>query len=226
MASTTVRAWYSSSPTQTLWMPPGSLESSTLVGQVGDEARAEVLGLVAHLLHQLGALDAAGREAGVVLDLGGLLEQAAPEEALDDQRAEVRACRVQGGRVPGRAAAHDDHVLDVRHRITLAFGAHFTLYSSSPPAIRYACATAVAPWPPVLLAPRGDAPAQLEIGDRAGQGRQPEGERAVGQDGADRVVRRDAEGREGADHAAVDSADAARQRQRVAQHARRSRRAR
>ncbi len=33
MASTTVRAWYSSSPTQTLWMPPGSLESSILVAR-------------------------------------------------------------------------------------------------------------------------------------------------------------------------------------------------
>src|SRR4051812_27740545 len=49
----------------------------------------------------------------------------------------------------------------------------------------------------VLLAPRGDAASQLEVGDRAGEGRQPEGEGAVGEDGADRVLRRDAEGREG-----------------------------
>ena len=71
-------------------------------------------------------------EAGVVLDVGRLLEQAAPDEALDDERLEVRARRVQRGRVAGRAAADDDHVLDVRHWFTLAFSAHFTLYSSSP----------------------------------------------------------------------------------------------
>ena len=33
MASTTVRAWYSSSPTHTLWIPPGSRESSTFVAR-------------------------------------------------------------------------------------------------------------------------------------------------------------------------------------------------
>jgi hypothetical protein len=31
MARMTVRAWYSSSPTQTLWMPPGSRARSTRV---------------------------------------------------------------------------------------------------------------------------------------------------------------------------------------------------
>ena len=81
-------------------------------GLVGDVARAEVLGLVAHLLHQLGAHDAAAGKPGVVLDLGRLLQQAAPEEALDDERLEVRARGVQRRRVAGRAAADDDHVLD------------------------------------------------------------------------------------------------------------------
>src|SRR5512133_4386148 len=69
----------------------------------------------------------------------------------------------------------------------------------------------------VLLAPRGDTASQLEVGDRTREGGQPEGEGAVGQDGADRVVRRDAERCEGPDHASVDPADAAGQRQRVAQ---------
>src|SRR3954468_9944993 len=35
----------------------------------------------------------------------------------------------------------------------------------------------------VLLAPCGDAASQLEVGDRAGEGGQPEGEGAVGEDG-------------------------------------------
>ncbi len=52
---------------------------------VGDEARAEALGLVAELLHHLRAHDALG-VAGVVLDVGRLLEQAAPGEALDHER--------------------------------------------------------------------------------------------------------------------------------------------
>ena len=37
---------------------------------------------------------------------------AAPSETLDDQRLEIGARGVQGGRVAGRSAAHDDHVLD------------------------------------------------------------------------------------------------------------------
>src|SRR3954447_11691361 len=89
-----------------------------LVGQlnardlVGDEPRAEALGLVAELLHELGAHDPVG-ETRVVLDVGGLLEQAAPEQALDHERTQIDARGVQRGRVSGRAAADDDHVLDV-----------------------------------------------------------------------------------------------------------------
>ena len=66
--------------------------------EVGDEARAEALGLVAHLLHERGAHDPVG-EARVVLDVGRLLEQAAPDEALDDERLQVRARGVQRGGV-------------------------------------------------------------------------------------------------------------------------------
>jgi hypothetical protein len=106
-------------PTWTLWIPPGSSAELDGAGLVGQELRPEPLGLVAHGLHELGAHDPVA-EAGEVLDLGGLLEQAAPEEALDDQRLEVRARRVQRRRVPRRAAADDDDVLDA-----IAHGAHF-----------------------------------------------------------------------------------------------------
>ena len=82
------------------------------VDVLGDEARAEALGLVAQVLHHLRAHHAL-RVAGVVLDVGRLLEQAAPQEALDDERVEVGARGVQRGGVAGRAAPDDDHVLDV-----------------------------------------------------------------------------------------------------------------
>ena len=87
---------------------------------VGLEPRAETLGLIAEALHELGAHDAL-RKAGEVLDVGRLLEQSAPGEALDNQRLEVGAGRVEGGGVAGRPAAHDDHIFD-------SF-AHFIKYS-------------------------------------------------------------------------------------------------
>ena len=101
------------------------------VGLLGQQARAEALGLVAELLHHLGAHHAVG-EAGVVLDVGRLLQQAAPGEALDHERAQVGARGVQRGRVAGRSAADDDHVLDVAHLISWSdrrvfIHGHFTL---------------------------------------------------------------------------------------------------
>src|SRR4029077_9443979 len=91
-----------------------------------EEARAEALGLVAQVLHHLRAHHAL-RVAGVVLDVGRLLEQAAPQEALDHQRGEVRARRVQRRGVAGRTASDDDHVLDVvGHCLRFPY---FTLYS-------------------------------------------------------------------------------------------------
>src|SRR4051812_38510625 len=80
---------------------------------VGDEAllAAEADGLVAELLHHLGPHDAI-REARIVLDIGRLLEQTAPGEALDHQRLQVGTRRVERGRVAGRTGANDDHVLD------------------------------------------------------------------------------------------------------------------
>ena len=83
-----MRAWSSSPPTTTVWIAAGLVGQPHLGRLVGDEARAEALGLVAHARHELGAHDPLG-EARVVLDVGRLLEQAAPEEALDDERLEV-----------------------------------------------------------------------------------------------------------------------------------------
>jgi hypothetical protein len=88
---------------------PGELDARDLVGDV---AGAEALGLLAEARHQLGAHDPV-REAGVVLHVGGLLEQAAPQESLDHQRAQVGAGGVERGRVSGWAAPDDDDVLDV-----------------------------------------------------------------------------------------------------------------
>ena len=73
---------------------PGLVRELDAVGLVGDQARAEALGLLAELLHHLGAHHTVG-EAGVVLDVGRLLQQPAPGEALDHERAEVGARRVQ-----------------------------------------------------------------------------------------------------------------------------------
>jgi hypothetical protein len=89
-------------------------------GVVRDVARAEALGLLAEVLHHLRAHHAQ-RVAGVVLHVGRLLEQAAPREALDDERIEVRARRVQRRGVARGTAADNDHVLDV-----LCVPHHFT----------------------------------------------------------------------------------------------------
>ena len=88
---------------------------------VGDEARAEALRLVAELLHHLRPHDPLG-VAGVVLDVGRLLEQPAPEEALDDERVQVRAGGVERRGVARRTASDDDDLLDVRHVLGLLPG--------------------------------------------------------------------------------------------------------
>ena len=81
---------------------------------VGLQARPEALGLVAELLHHLRPHHAVW-ESGVVLHVGGLLQQPTPREALEHERVQVGTGRVQGRRVPGGAAADDDHVLDLAH---------------------------------------------------------------------------------------------------------------
>ena len=101
---------------------PDAVHAAGLVGelkfgcQVGDEAGAEAFGLVAHRLHQLWPLDAVA-EAGVVLDLGCLLQQAAPLPAFDYERREVGAGCVKRRCVTGRAAADNDYVFDLGHAL-------------------------------------------------------------------------------------------------------------
>ena len=141
------------------------------------EARAEALGLVADLLHHLRAHDPLG-EARVVLDVGGLLEQAAPEEALDDERPQVRARRVERCGVAGRPAADDDRRSRFLLIVPSPLGSvrYFTLYSSRASPAR----DSPGALGPALSRQRCTVPPQLEVGDRAGDRRQPEGERAVG----------------------------------------------
>src|SRR5215208_6910153 len=75
---------------------------------------------------------------------------------------------------------------------------YFTLYSVAPPL---------------------DGPAELEVRHDAGDERQPEREPAEHEDRHDGQARVHVEGRERADHAALDAADASRHREQVAQHA-------
>ena len=84
------------------------LDDLDLAGQVdlgrvvGDELGAEALGLLAQVVHELGPHDAV-REAGVVLDVGGVHERAAGgHRALEHQRSEPGAGQVDGGGVAGR----------------------------------------------------------------------------------------------------------------------------
>ena len=74
------------------------------------DARADMLGLRLHLLHQPRALDRLG-EAGIVLDVGGDHELAARLEARQQQRLQHRAGGVDRGRVAGRPGPDDDDAL-------------------------------------------------------------------------------------------------------------------
>ena len=85
---------------------------------VGDELGAEALGLAAEVGHHRRPHDAVG-VARVVLDVARDHQLAAPVEALDHERAQVGARRVERGRVAGRAAADDDHVTNVAHEVLL-----------------------------------------------------------------------------------------------------------
>jgi hypothetical protein len=76
-----------------------------------DQLGAEALRLGAHVVHELRALDAVA-EAGEVLDLGGGHQGATELGALEDQRVQVGARRVDGGGVPRGAGADDDQVPD------------------------------------------------------------------------------------------------------------------
>ena len=116
----TVLARYSSSSIHT---PKGREERSTRAHVGGHQRGAEALGLGAHVLHQLRALDPL-REARVVLDVRGEHELAARAEALDHQRRQVGARGVDGRGVAGGAAADDDHLVQVRQGALLLGPTH------------------------------------------------------------------------------------------------------
>src|SRR5262249_33597916 len=79
------------------------------VGVVGDEPGAEALRLGAELGHHLRPHDSLG-VARVVLDVGRVLELAAPLKAFDHQRLEVGAGGVESSGVAGGPAADDDQL--------------------------------------------------------------------------------------------------------------------
>ena len=76
---------------------------------------AEILRLLLHVLHQLGAVDALGKP-GKILDQGGQRKLAAGFVAADHQRLQIRARGVDGRRISGAAGAND---YDIVHQIDL-----------------------------------------------------------------------------------------------------------
>ena len=94
------------------------VEGERVFGEVGGgevaeaEFCAEAGGLLAHVLDELGALDAVG-PAGKVFDQGGDGELTAGLVAFEDERLEVSAGGVDGGGEAGAAGAEDDGVADV-----------------------------------------------------------------------------------------------------------------
>ena len=79
---------------------------------VGDELGAEALRLLAEVLHHLGPEDPV-RVPGVVLHVARDHQLAAPGEAFDDERVEVRPRRIEGSGVAGGPPADDDHFAHV-----------------------------------------------------------------------------------------------------------------
>ena len=79
----------------------GTLRQVGFHDDVGDNTGADVLGLLAHLLHDPGSLDHLS-EARIVLDVGGDGHLPAGLQALNQQGAQIRAGRVNGGGVTGR----------------------------------------------------------------------------------------------------------------------------
>ena len=85
--------------------PPAEID---LDDGVEEKLRADMLGLLLHLLHQPGALDDVG-EARVVLDIRRDGELAAGLDALHQHGLEARAGGIDGRRVACRARAQDEH---------------------------------------------------------------------------------------------------------------------
>ena len=95
-------------------VPPSPIRRNGRCGKVDlddmvpHHLRADMLGLLLHLLHQPGALDDVG-EAGIILDVGGDGELPAGLDALDDDRRHAGAGGIDGGGEAGRAGAEDEH---------------------------------------------------------------------------------------------------------------------
>ena len=70
---------------------------------------AEMLGLLLHVLDEIGAVDAFGK-AGKVLDERGNRELAAGLMPADNQRLQIRTRRIDGRSVSGAAGANDHNV--------------------------------------------------------------------------------------------------------------------
>ena len=70
---------------------------------------AEMLRLLLHVLHQVGAVDAL-RESREILHQGGERELSAGFVAADDQRLQIGARGVDGGRIAGAAGTDNDYV--------------------------------------------------------------------------------------------------------------------
>ena len=85
----------------------GRRPSSSAVDIFALDARADMLGLGAHLLHQPRPLDRLG-EAGIVLDVGRDHQLAARLEAGEQERLQHGARGVDRRRVAGRPRADDD----------------------------------------------------------------------------------------------------------------------
>src|SRR6516225_9747577 len=79
--------------------------------------RPKALGLLAHILNQLGPLDAF-REAGKILNQRGEGELSAGLMTFDDQRLEVGACGVESGGMSRAAGTDNDDVANV-HSVRL-----------------------------------------------------------------------------------------------------------
>ena len=87
--------------------PERTCRQVDLGDMVIDDAGADMLGLLLHLLHEPGALDDIG-EAGIILDIGGDGQLAAGLDALDHDRLQHGARGIDCSRVSGGAGTDDD----------------------------------------------------------------------------------------------------------------------
>jgi hypothetical protein len=84
--------------------PPRKID---FVDVIGDEPRPDMLGLLAHLLHQPGTLDHVG-EARIVFYVGGDGELAAGLNAFDQDRLQHSARGIDRGRIARWSRTNDD----------------------------------------------------------------------------------------------------------------------